>query len=122
MRPQNKHLRPFQKGQSGNPGGKPKQLLTKDKVKSVLGKFSEMTRGDLQKIIENPESQMLAVMVASIMLKAVETGDFSRVNFILDRAIGKASPDDLESLLNTGEAISITPANIAELCKAARDG
>lgn len=120
-RPQNKHLRPFKPGQSGNPGGRPKQLLTKEKVKGILGKFADMTRQQLQDIIKNPESSMLEIMVASIMAKAAKSGDFSRMNFILDRSIGRVTSEDVESIVNNG-TISVTPENIAELCRLAREG
>ena len=83
----------FKPGQSGNPGGKPKQLLTKDKVKGILGRFADMTREDLQAIVTNPKSTMLEIMVASIMVKAAKDGDFSRLNFILDRSIGRVAAD-----------------------------
>ena len=120
-RPQNKHLRPFKPGQSGNPGGKPKQLLTKEKVKGILGKFADMTRQQLQDIIQNPKSSMLEIMVASIMAKAAKDGDFSRMNFILDRSIGRVTSEDVESIVNSG-TIAVTPENIAELCRLAREG
>lgn len=104
MRPQNKNLKPYTKGQSGNPSGKPKQLLTKDKVKGILGKFADMTRDELQNIVQDPKSTMLEIMVASIMVKAAKDGDFSRLNFILDRSIGRAAAEagEAEGVDTTG--------------------
>lgn len=39
--------------------------------------------------MKDPKSQMLTIMVASIMIKTVETGDAFRLQFLLDRAVGK---------------------------------
>ncbi len=93
-RPQNKHLKPFVKGQSGNPSGKPKQLLTKDKVKGILGKFADMTRSQLQDIVTDPKSTMLEIIIAAIMVKAAKDGDYGRLSFILDRSIGKIATEE----------------------------
>lgn len=106
-------------GQSGNKSGKPKQLLTRDKVSSVVGKFACMTRDELQDVIKNPKSSMLEITVAAIMARAAKDGDFNRLNFILDRSIGKVTSEEKEFM---NEVISVTPENIAELCRAAREG
>jgi hypothetical protein len=94
-RPQNKHLKHFPKGVSGNPNGKPKQLLTKDKVSSILGKFATMTRDQLQDVATDPKSSMIEIMIASIMVKAAKEGDYARLDFLLTRSIGKVK-DELE--------------------------
>lgn len=85
----------FKKGQSGNPSGKPKQLLTKDKVSSILGKFATMTRDQLQDVAADPKSSMIEIMIASIMVKAAKEGDYARLDFLLTRSIGKVK-DELE--------------------------
>lgn len=109
----------WKKGQSGNVSGKPKQLLTKDKVKSIMGKFASMTKAELEAIEKNPKSTMMEIMVASIITQAIRTGDYSRLNFILDRSIGRVIDDNPTG--EDAETISISPQNIAELCKAARE-
>jgi hypothetical protein len=94
-RPQNKHLKHFPKGVSGNPNGKPKQLLTKDKVSAILGRFATMTRDQLQDVATDPKSSMIEIMIASIMVKAAKEGDYARLDFLLTRSIGKVK-DELE--------------------------
>lgn len=88
-------LRPhhFKPGQSGNPGGKPKQLLTKDKVKGLVDKFYHMSREDLKKVAANPKSTVIELTIASIMVKCIEAGDFSRFDGMLSRAIGKVADE-----------------------------
>lgn len=91
-KPPPEHTR-WKPGVSPNPGGRPKSLLTKDKVKGILGKFADMTLQDLENLVKDPQSKMLEIMVASIMVKAAKDGDFSRLNFILDRSIGRVAAD-----------------------------
>lgn len=79
----------FKPGQSGNPSGKPRQLLTKDKVSSVLGRLAEYTIAHLEALIENPASPSLEVMIAALMVRAAKEGDPNRIEFVLQRSIGK---------------------------------
>jgi len=100
VRPQNKYLKPFKPGQSGNPSGKPKQLLTKDKVSSIFQKFSCKNRIELQAVIDDQKSTMIEIMVASVMVKAAKEGDYARVQFLLDRAVGKVPNENINENLN----------------------
>lgn len=85
--PQN--LKPFKKGISGNPSGRPKDLLTKDKVDQIIARFSFMNRQDLQEVVQNPKTPMIEIMIASVMVQAAKTGDYSRLEAILSRSVGK---------------------------------
>lgn len=116
MRPQNKHLRPFKPGQSGNPGGKPKQLLTKENVSSLVGKLSNMTREELQAIVADPKARMIEIMIASIMARSAKEGDPQRLEFLLMRSIGRVReeltvtpgvPDDLLDEIPRDKLISL---------------
>jgi hypothetical protein len=89
IRPQNKHLKPFQKGQSGNPSGRPKALLTRTDVERVFQLFSGKNREQLQEVINDQKATMLEIMIASVMVKAAKDGDAARLQFLLDRAVGK---------------------------------
>lgn len=79
----------WKKGQSGNPSGRPKGLLTRAQVEIVFQKLANKNRAELQKVIDDPKSTMLEIMVASVVVKAATHGDASRVQFLLDRAVGK---------------------------------
>lgn len=79
----------FKPGQSGNPSGKHKTLLTRPHVEYMFQELHTKTVEELQTIMKDPKSQMLTIMVASIMIKTVETGDAFRLQFLLDRAVGK---------------------------------
>ncbi len=55
----------------------------------MIGSLSVMPRSALEAIIKNPQSSMLELMVASIMARATKDGDYSRLDFLLQRTIGK---------------------------------
>lgn len=68
--------KPWQKGQSGNPNGRPKLPSMKTIMDSVLGD------------IQNGKSAAEAIMMA-MRNKAIK-GDVRAAEFIIDRAYGKA--------------------------------
>lgn len=61
-----------------------------------MGRFWNMTRDDLRSVVENQKSTMGEIMVASVMAKAAKDGDYARLSFLLDRAIGRAKVEDEE--------------------------
>lgn len=84
----------------GNPGGgrpllpeeiKEARKLNKYDVEMSLTNHLRMTRDQIATVIKDPESKMLDILVASIIAKAVQTGDQQRLDFILNRTIGKVS-------------------------------
>ncbi len=82
------HLK-WKPGQSGNPSGRPKGQLRRDDVEATIGRFAKLTREELQVIVQSPKSTMLDIMIAGIMAKAAKDGDYARLQFLLDRSIGK---------------------------------
>jgi hypothetical protein len=100
-----KNLKPWQPGQSGNPGGRPKlpevlrgiASLSQSEVCKLVSKYARMTRDELQQAIQAPSTPVLEMAIASIFAQSIKQGDYTRLSFLLDRAIGKVrevSPDD----------------------------
>lgn len=83
---------PWVKGQSGNPSGVPKALLTKTAVELVFQSLTKRTPEELEIIKANPATPALEVMIASIILRAIKDGDPMRLQFLLDRAVGRIPP------------------------------
>ena len=91
--------RKFIKGQSGNPKGRPKmdpELLSVSKmthsyITAVINKYSAMTRAEIQAKIKAEDTPMIECTIASIYVKALQSGDYMRLNALLDRAIGKVT-------------------------------
>ena len=92
------HLKPWKPGQSGNPSGMPRipnhlrgiASLTHHEVVKTVSKYARMTRAELQLAVSDPTTPMLEVAIASVFAQAAKNGDYTRLSFLLDRAIGKA--------------------------------
>ena len=81
-RPQNKHLIPFQKGQSGNPAGRPKNtpLVTPAMRRMLELPIEELRRvlGELHETGEVPSGFTVAEAIALTTIKdALTTGSFT---------------------------------------------
>jgi hypothetical protein len=98
-----KNLKPFKPGQSGNPNGRPKvphdileaRKLNQVELERTVNKYLFTDRFSLQKVIKDPSTKMMDLMVASIMAQAAQKGDQQRLEFILNRLIGKVK-DQIE--------------------------
>jgi len=87
----------FAPGSRGNPLGRPKlpaelkaiTRLSPAILKTIIARISLMTHTQLKMHIETGNFTMIENTIASIIEKAMMDGDHSRLNFLLDRAIGK---------------------------------
>lgn len=71
-----KNLKPFKKGQSGNPNGRPRKLPALDKLMAdILGS-------------EDDENSQAGRIIAKLAKKA-ESGDVNAAKLLLERAYGK---------------------------------
>ena len=106
----------FKKGKSGNPRGRPpmpqelKEVvsMSPQKLKALIFKFMHMNRGELKRVAEDPNSTLVDCTIASIVNKAMAEGDYTRLNFLLDRSIGKVK-DELSINSNITFRTSFTP-------------
>lgn len=103
----------FKPGVSGNPGGKPKlppdlkavSELTVDELKRTIAKYGRMTKAEVAAAIQNPQTPMIELNIATIFATGTKTGDYARLAFLLDRSIGKPAQD--VSFAGTSEPIAI---------------
>ena len=77
-RPEN--LKPWRKGQSGNPGGRPKKLPLTDELRKLL---AEVVPDDRQR-------RTFAEKIAEAVVKKAAKGNLQAVREIADRVEGKA--------------------------------
>ena len=93
----------FQIGNPGGPGRPPlppevkaARALTKVKLEATLNKFLHMNKEELADYKNNPDATVLELMVHAITHKAILSGDTQRLDFLLNRLIGKVA-DQVES-------------------------
>jgi hypothetical protein len=87
----------WKKGQSGNPGGRPKlpaelkmiKELTGEEVKRLFAKYARMNKEEISSAVTDKTTPMFELVIAAGLVKAVKDGDYQKLNFILDRTIGK---------------------------------
>lgn len=90
--------KPFPKGVSGNPGGRP-QLSSEEKLLRRLSKEqlveigSMLVQGKMSEIkkVYNEDSSGLRAVMASAILRAYDEGDWATLDKILDRLVGKVT-------------------------------
>lgn len=129
------NLKPWKPGQSGNPSGRPKVpehlrailALMPDEVSRMIAKYARMDRVELGLQLEAAKMPMLEACIARIFQESFAKGDFTRLSFLLDRAIGKVpviQPTDEEAQalqdirdLSNEELIKLVKEKLPELEK-----
>lgn len=83
------NLKPWPKGQSGNVSGRPKGIYSRDEIQAVVSKMYRMKVAEVNDILSSPESTMLEIHVANIMIKGSDDGSFQSFDGLMNRTIGK---------------------------------
>lgn len=119
-----KGLRPFKKGQSGNPlGGKlhnPEikkiKALTEKELIDVASFILSSSIGEIKTKMRDPKTSMLQGMVLGLALKAMSKGDASAFNALMDRLLGKVKEHvDFSGSISSSAKVLITlPSNRRE--------
>lgn len=94
----------WQKGVSGNPGGRVKlpehlkaiKALSHLEINRIISKYGRMTFAELIKSLDDENMTVVEKAIAKIFQKSIKDSDFSSLNFLLDRAIGKAPLVEIE--------------------------
>lgn len=90
-------LRSWKKGQSGNPAGRPRKLVSKLKldgyklteINDTIQTMVSMTYDELKKVWDNPNSTILEKTIAAALRKSLNEGELSSVETLLNRVYGK---------------------------------
>jgi hypothetical protein len=60
-----------------------------NKIEQTLYKFMSCTEQQLIEALKNPSTPSIELIVIKIITEAIKTGDHQRLNFLLDRTIGR---------------------------------
>lgn len=88
--------KPFEKGNPGGPG-RPKSdpelrnahKLTRTEAEQLLTKFMQMDIEELEAILRDKKKKCVEHMIGRIVLMGIKNGDHARLDFMLNRLIGK---------------------------------
>lgn len=112
----------YKKGVSGNPNGRPRmpqdlrnvKKLKEDEFKAIVSLYAHMTKNELLDVIQDPATPVLHLSVCSILSKVVKEGDHARLDFLLNRTIGKVketkeiyTPEPTIIIRGNGEQIEL---------------
>lgn len=120
--------RNFEPGQTGNPSGSSAiarelgnaRKLNQIEVTEMLNRFAQMPVSEIVAHSKNQLNDGLSVLVSTIFIKAINTGDHARLGFILDRLIGKVKEVHEHTFLGNVNAAIVD--KIAEIEKSNATG
>lgn len=103
--------------------------LTSAEASRLISKYARLGHGCLQSVVDNPATPALEASIASIFISSIKHGDYTRLAFLLDRAIGKvpvAIEDDEDRAarrevedLSDEELVKLVAEKLPQLTKAA---
>lgn len=106
------NLKPFKKGQSGNPKGRPKKYVLSLKkegyklteINDTIQSMVSMNIEELKKVYENDNSTILEKTVAAALKNGLKKGDLNNLETLMNRLYGK--PKEKMDITTAGEKIN----------------
>ena len=88
--------RDFKPGNPGRPKGTPSlpkriKEMNRAKIESLLRKYLSMTFEELGETAKDKKTSAIDLMIIKIITESIKKGDQTRLNFILDRMIGRVT-------------------------------
>lgn len=88
--------RNFPAGNSGRPKGSKNKVVSrkvleanKKEIEVLISKYLNLPLAKLRVAATKPTTKSMDLMIIKIIIEAIKKGDFTRLNFLLDRTIGK---------------------------------
>jgi len=94
----NKDIEPrWQKGESGNPNGRPKKYVSalkeqgykNSEINDCILVMISMDLDELKEVWQNPRATILEKTIANALRKSLEKGSLYSIETLLSRAVGK---------------------------------
>jgi hypothetical protein len=90
-------LKPFEKGESGNPNGRPKKYVSalkeqgykNSEINDCILVMISMDLDELKEVWQNPRATILEKTIANALRKSLEKGSLYSIEVLLSRAVGK---------------------------------
>ena len=103
------NLKMWKKGQSGNPAGRPKKIVSilgqqgykLSQVNDTIQIMLMMTIKELKVIFDNPDATILEKTIAGAMVNSLKKGSLYSVETLLTRIYGK--PKETSTVTNDGK-------------------
>ena len=97
----------FQKGESGNPNGRPRKYVTtlaangykRSEINDTIQAMMAMTMDELKTVYENPKATILEKTIAGAMRKSLEKGTLYSLETLLSRVYGLPK-QEVESIVH----------------------
>jgi len=105
------NLIPFQKGQSGNPNGRPRKYVSTlresgyklSEINDCIQVMMAMTVDELKEAFENKNATVLEKTIAAAIKKSIEKGSLYSIETLLSRVYGK--PKESVDMEMSGEVV-----------------